>query len=548
MNTNKLTAIRGAVLSFKADPFFHDMKDCLVYKEDAVIVMDTETAKIVKFGDSKDIIPTLDKQIEVKNYGKDSLIVPGFIDSHVHYPQTEMIAAYGEQLIDWLNNYTFIVEQGFKNKEHAKEVAEVFLKEQLRNGVTSATTYCTVFPQSVDAIFETAAKYNMKIMAGKVCMDRNAPEALLDTAQIAYDESTALINKWHGKGRAEYVITPRFAPTSTPDQLEAMKALADEHPDMMIQTHVSENINEVAWVKELFPQSKDAIFETAAKYNMKIMAGKVCMDRNAPEALLDTAQIAYDESTALINKWHGKGRAEYVITPRFAPTSTPDQLEAMKALADEHPDMMIQTHVSENINEVAWVKELFPQSKDYTDVYAKYNLVRRRAVYGHGIHLTERELDVFSETGAAVAHCPTSNFFLGSGYLNVRKLKDEKRPVHVGMGTDLGAGTSFSMLQTMNEAYKAAQMNGKPYTSLHAFFLAGKGTADALGLGDKLGQIKEGMDADIAVLNLKSTPIIEYRMKYAKDLEEALFIQMTLADDRAVSATYVAGKEVYSAK
>lgn len=441
MNTNKLTAIRGAVLSFKADPFFHDMKDCLVYKEDAVIVMDTETAKIVKFGDAKDIIPTLDKQIEVKNYGKDSLIVPGFIDSHVHYPQTEMIAAYGEQLIDWLNNYTFIVEQGFKNKEHAKEVAEVFLKEQLRNGVTSATTYCTVFPQSVDAIFETAAKYNMKIMAGKVCMDRNAPEALLDTAQIAYDESTALINKWHGRGRAEYVITPRFAPTSTPDQLEAMKALADEHPDMMIQTHVSENINEVAWVKELFPQSKD-----------------------------------------------------------------------------------------------------------YTDVYAKYNLVRRRAVYGHGIHLTERELDVFSETGAAVAHCPTSNFFLGSGYLNVRKLKDEKRPVHVGMGTDLGAGTSFSMLQTMNEAYKAAQMNGKPYTSLHAFFLAGKGTADALGLGDKLGQIKEGMDADIAVLNLKSTPIIEYRMKYAKDLEEALFIQMTLADDRAVSATYVAGKEVYSAK
>lgn len=440
MNIEKLTAIRGAVLTFKADPFFHDMKECLVYKEDAIIVMDTESTKIVKFGDASEILPTLPQGLEVKNFGKDHVIVPGFIDSHVHYPQTEMIAAYGEQLIDWLNNYTFIVEQGFKNKEHAKEVAKVFLREQVRSGVTSCTTYCTVFPQSVDAIFEEAEKYNMHIMAGKVCMDRNAPEALLDTPKIAYDESTELIKKWHNKGRAEYVITPRFAPTSSPEQLEAISQLAKENPDMMIQTHVSENVGEIAWVKDLFPNAKD-----------------------------------------------------------------------------------------------------------YTDVYATYGLVRPRAVYGHAIHLTERELEVFSATGAAVSHCPTSNFFLGSGCLNVNKMKNEKRPIHVGLGTDLGAGTSFSMLQTMNEAYKAAQMNGSPYTSLHAFYLAGKGTADALGLGDKLGQIKEGMEADLAIINMKSTPIIEYRMKYAKTLEEALFIQMTLADDRAIAATYIAGKEVYSA-
>lgn len=430
------TAIRSAMLTFKKDPFFHEMDECLVYESDAVIVM--EGGKITQVGRAQDILPSLDG-VEVKHY-TDSIIIPGFIDSHVHYPQTEIIGAYGEQLLDWLNNYTFIAEQGFKNKEHASEVAKVFLKEQFRNGVTSSTVYCTVFPQSVDAIFEEAEKYDMRIMAGKVCMDRNAPEALLDTPQRAYDESSALIKKWHNKGRAEYVITPRFVPTSTPEQMEMMQALAAENPDMLIQSHVSENVNEVAWVKDLCPKAKD-----------------------------------------------------------------------------------------------------------YTDAYAQYGLVRPRAIYGHGIHLTDRELSVFSETGAAVAHCPTSNFFLGSGCLNVKKLRDKNRPVHVGLATDLGAGTSFSMLQTMNEAYKAAQMNGTPYTSLHSFYLASRGTAEALGLQDKIGTIAVGMEADLTVLNLKSTPIIDYRMKYAKDLEEALFIQMTLGDDRAIAATYVAGKEVYRA-
>ena len=430
------TAIRSAMLTFKKDPYFHEMDECLVYESDAVIVM--EGGKITQVGRAQDILPRLDG-VEIKRY-TDSIIIPGFIDSHVHYPQTEIIGAYGEQLLDWLNNYTFIAEQGFKNKEHASEVAKVFLKEQFRNGVTSSTVYCTVFPQSVDAIFEEAEKYDMRIMAGKVCMDRNAPEALLDTPQRAYDESSALIKKWHNKGRAEYVITPRFVPTSTPEQMEMMQALAAENPDMLIQSHVSENVNEVAWVKDLCPKAKD-----------------------------------------------------------------------------------------------------------YTDAYAQYGLVRPRAIYGHGIHLTDRELSVFSETGAAVAHCPTSNFFLGSGCLNVKKLRDKNRPVHVGLATDLGAGTSFSMLQTMNEAYKAAQMNGTPYTSLHSFYLASRGTAEALGLQDKIGTIAVGMEADLTVLNLKSTPIIDYRMKYAKDLEEALFIQMTLGDDRAIAATYVAGKEVYRA-
>ena len=209
------TAIRSAMLTFKKDPFFHEMEECLVYESDAVIVM--EGGKITQVGRAQDILSSLDG-VEVKHY-TDSIIIPGFIDSHVHYPQTEIIGAYGEQLLDWLNNYTFIAEQSFKNKGHASEVAKVFLKEQFRNGVTSSTVYCTVFPQSVDAIFEEAAKYDMRIMAGKVCMDRNAPEALLDTPQRSYDESSALIKKWHNKGRAEYVITPRFVPTSTPEQM-----------------------------------------------------------------------------------------------------------------------------------------------------------------------------------------------------------------------------------------------------------------------------------------------------------------------------------------
>src|SRR5699024_9741868 len=253
MQKDTKIAIRGAMLSFKKDPFFHPVEECFWYESDAIVVMEAE--KISAIGAATTILPTLG-DIPVKHY-VDSLIMPGFIDSHVHYPQTQIIAAYGEQLIDWLNNYTFIAEQNFKDRAHADEVAEVFLREQRRNGVTASTIFCTVFPESVDSIFAEAEKFNMRIMAGKVCMDRNGPEALLDTPEKAYDESKALIEKWHQKGRAEYVITPRFAPTSTHEQLEMVGALAAEYPDTLIQSHVSENLSEIAWVKELFPKAKD---------------------------------------------------------------------------------------------------------------------------------------------------------------------------------------------------------------------------------------------------------------------------------------------------
>jgi len=428
-------ALRGACIDFKDNPFLADAESCLSYESDAVIWV--RDGKVHRIGAANDILPQLPAGTPVTHY-RDSVIMPGFIDSHVHYPQTPIIGAYGEQLLEWLNNYTFVAEQAFADKEVAREVARFYLRENLRNGVTSATVYCTVFPQSVDALFEEAQPYGMRLMAGKIMMDRNAPAALTDTAQSGYDQSKQLIERWHKQDRFEYVITPRFAPTSTPEQLEA--------------------------------------------------AG---------------------------------------------------------ALAREYPDTLIQSHISENKNEIAWVNALYPQHKGYADVYRHFGLLRERAIYGHGIHLSEEELHLFSETGAAIAHCPTSNLFLGSGLFNLRTALDPKRPVRVGLATDLGAGTSFSMLQTLNEAYKVAQLNGVPLSATHAFYQATRGTAEALGLQDKIGRIAPGMEADFAVLDLQSTPLIRFRMKYAKDIQEALFIQMTLGDDRAIRATYVNGACVY---
>ena len=426
-------ALRGALLTFAADPYHTEFAESVVYSKDALVVM--EEGRFTAVGPATERLTALAADVPVRELPADHLMLPGFIDAHVHYPQMEIIAAHGKQLIDWLNNYTFIAEQGFADKAHADRVAQLFLQEQLRHGVTSSCVFCTVFPESVDALFEAAQPLGMRLMAGKVCMDRNAPAGLLDTAQRAYDESAELIARWHGRERFEYVLTPRFAPTSSEAQLELVGALAAEHPDLLIQSHISENLREVAWVKQLFP----------------------------------------------------------------------------------------------------W-------AKSYAEVYAKYGLLRPRAIYGHGIHLDEAELDLFHETGASLAHCPTSNFFLGSGYLNVRYAKEPRRPVPVGLATDLGAGTSFSMLQTMNEAYKAAHLNGSDLPAQHAFYLATRGSAEALGVADKIGSVAPGYEADLTVMNLRSTPLIDFRMDFAKDLDEQLFIQMIMGDERAIAATYVAGR------
>ncbi len=429
------SALRGSVLTFTQDPFFNDPADCYTFFEDGLVII--RDGRIESAGV---YTPQAAQGLTVERY-HDSIICPGFVDCHLHYPQTQMIGAYGEQLIEWLNTYTFVAEQDFADLDHARRVARVFLSELLGGGTTTASVYCTVHPQSVEAFFEMSTQVKTRMIAGKVLMDRNAPEALLDTAETGYADSLKLLEKWHGQGRQLYAVTPRFAPTSTPDQLRAAARLWQDHPGTYLQTHLSENLGELAWVKELFPDC---------------------------------------------------GR--------------------------------------------------------YLDVYEKFGLFGPRSIFGHCIHIGEEDFADFHRAGAAMAHCPTSNLFLGSGFFQLVEAKKRERPVKAGLGTDVGGGTSFSMLQTLNEAYKTARMRGTRLNAFQGFYLATRGGAEALELGDKIGSIAPGYEADLVVLGLRATPLLDFRMDFAKTLAEKLFVLMILGGDRAVQATYVAGKKVYSTR
>ncbi len=433
----RLTAVRGPVLTFRGDPFRDGLATTMVHEPDAIVAM--QDGLIRHFGPADRVSRELPAGVEIRDWGRDALISAGFIDSHVHYPQTPMIGANGARLLDWLNKYTFPTELKYADHDFARGVARVFLQESLRNGITTSCVYCTVHPQSVDALFEEAERLGLRLAAGKVLMDRNAPAALCDTAQSGYDQSRALIAKWHGRGRLLYAITPRFAGTSSSEQLAAAGALWREHHDCLMQTHIAE---------------------------------------------------------------------------------TPE--------------------------EVAWVKDLFPDRRNYLDVYDHHGLCGERAVFGHGIWLDEAELQRLHVCGAAIAHCPTSNFFLGSGALDFSRVLKKERPVRLGLGTDIGAGTSFSILATLGAAYQAAQLNRQTLSAGHAYYLATRGGARALNLDDRVGSIAPGMEADLVVLDMRSTPLIDFRMNQARDFTEQLFIQMTLGDDRAVQATYTAGHLVYS--
>lgn len=430
--TTNTKAYRAAILHSLADPAVVGVEQSYEYFEDGILLI--ENGKVAQVGAAAELLPKL-AGVEIQHY-RDALITPGFIDTHIHYPQTGMIASYGEQLLDWLNTYTFPTERQFEDKAHASDVAAIFLKELLRNGTTTALVFGTVHPQSVDAFFEQADKLNLRMIAGKVLMDRNAPDYLTDTAETGYAESKALIERWHGKGRLHYAVTPRFAPTSTPQQLE--------------------------------------------------LAGK---------------------------------------------------------LLAEYPDLYMHTHLSENRKEIEWVKELFPERKGYLDVYDHHKLIGPRAVFAHGVHLCDDECKRLAETGSAVAFCPTSNLFLGSGLLDLNKL--EAHGVRVGLGTDVGAGTSFSQLQSLNEAYKIMQLQGKKLDPFKSLYLATLGGANALYLDDKLGNFLPGKDADFLVLDYNATPLMSYRMQQAKSLEERLFALTMLGDDRAVKETFAAGVSVH---
>ena len=433
--TTPITVVRGRFLDIqKTVSQAQDIIDQVRYIEDGVLI--TEQGKIRWFGMWNDAQDHLPANVEIQHY-PEQLIIPGMIDTHIHFPQTEMVGAYGEQLLSWLNTYTFPTEIPFQDPSYAQKIAEFFIQELLKNGTTTALVFCTVHPESVDALFEAAAQQQMRLIAGKVMMDRHAPEALCDTAESAYEDSKALIGKWHGQGRALYAITPRFAPTSTPEQLER--------------------------------------------------AG---------------------------------------------------QLKA------EFPDVYVHTHLSENKDEIAWVKDLFPEQKGYLDVYHHYGLTGNRSVFAHCVHLEDAEWQCMHETDSAIAFCPTSNLFLGSGLFPLKKTWQQQ--VKVGLGTDIGAGTSFSLLQTVNEAYKVQQLQGDKLSAFESLYHATLGGAKALDLDDKLGNFNVGKEADFVVLNLKPTALQQLRQSRSKSIEDSLFALFTMGDDRNIEATYIYGQKAYS--
>ncbi|MCP8896598.1 guanine deaminase [Shinella daejeonensis] len=424
--------IRGRVLTFLSEPQGIDDSGAYRYIEDgAVLVRD---GRIVETGDHADILRLAGADARVADH-RPNLVLPGFIDAHLHFPQTQAIASYGAQLLEWLNTYIFVEEQRFQDPGHAALVAGRFMDELLANGTTTAAAYCSVHPQSVDAYFTAAEARGMRMIGGKVMMDRNAPEGLRDTPQQGYDETKRLIGTWHGRGRAHYAISPRFAITSTPEQLE--------------------------------------------------MSG---------------------------------------------------------ALVAEHPDCHIQTHLSENHDEIAFATALYPEAKDYTDIYARYGLLTDRMLLGHCIHMSDREISVLAETGAVGVFCPTSNLFLGSGLFDRDRF--DRLGARWAVASDVGAGTSFSMLETMDEAYKVLHLQGQRLTPFSSFYRLTLGNARALGLDAHIGSLHAGADADIVVLDARAKPAMEFRMRRAASLAEELFILQTMGDDRCVAEVYVAGAEM----
>lgn len=425
------TILRGRVFTFVDEPQGIDDTASYRYLEDGAVTI--EMGKVVAVGTYS---PAEAAGCEVIDH-RPNLILPGFIDLHLHYVQMQVIGSYAPALLDWLHTYTFVEEQKFGRQGHAEAIAASFFDELIRNGTTTAAAYCSVHPQSVDAFFNEAARRNMLMIGGKVMMDRNAPEALLDTAQSGYDDTRALIARWHGKGRAHYAISPRFAITSTPAQLEASRALVAEHPECYVQTHLSEN----------------------------------------------DAEIAYS-------------------------------------------------------------MELYPDSKDYLGIYEDYGLLGRKTLLGHSIHLNHREAQCMAETGSVAVFCPTSNLFLGSGLFDYQRL--HKTGVRIGIATDIGGGTSTSMLRTLDEAFKVVQLRKQQLSPLNSFYLATLGNARALGLEDRIGSIAPGRDADLVVLDSKAIAHMALRMQTISGVAEELFLLQTMGDDRSVREVYVAGEALKS--
>ena len=420
--------ITGRVLTFEGDPF--DMPP------EAAVRIETDGAILVEDGIIRAIGPAAD--LRAAHPGATAtdtggaLLLPGFVDAHAHYPQTAIIASWGKRLIDWLNTYPFPEEMRFADPAYAAAVAGRYLDLTAANGTTTICSFCTIHPESVTAFFEAA----------------------LDRGQ-------------------------------------------------------------------------------------RVIGGKTCMDRNAPEGLRDTAQSGYDDSKALLSAWHGRGRISYAVTPRFSPTSTPEQLDAMGSLWAEHPDCLMQTHLSEQLDEIAWVRTLYPTARDYLDTYEAHGLLGPGGLYGHAIHLEPRERDRLREVDASLVHCPTSNTFIGSGLFDMAGLKAAGQ--RIGLATDTGGGSSFSMLRTMAAAYEIGQLRGTPLHPAQLLWLATAGSAHALRLDDRIGHLAPGFEADIVALDLASTPAIAQAVTRADTIWEEVFPTVMMGDDRAIRGVWING-------
>ena len=423
-------AFRASILHCLSDPGEQSLASAVEYFDDGVLIV--EDGDVLDAGPADSLLPGLAEDVKITEYpGK--LIVPGFIDCHVHFPQLDIIASYGEQLLDWLHRYAYPAEARFVDPEYAREVASAFIDEMLANGTTTALVFGTVHPHSADAIFEAAADRGLRLIAGKVLMDCNCPDDLKDDAKSGIADSKALIERWHGKGRLGYAITPRFALTSTPEQLAA--------------------------------------------------AGR---------------------------------------------------------LAREYPDVWIHTHLAENMDEVEEIAKLYPEHASYLSVYDHFGLLRERAVFAHCLHMSDMDRASMAGKGGAAAFCPTSNLFLGSGLFDLPAMRAAK--VRCGLGTDVGGGTSLSLLRTASEAYKVLHLQEHALPATRALFLATLGAAEALYLDDRIGNFLQGKEADFVVLDPAASSLTARRTAAAETVDEKLFALMTLADDRNIAATYVCGE------
>jgi len=423
-------AFRASILHCLADPGEQADSSAIEYFSDGLLIV--EDGHVVALGGAESMVAGLADDIEVTDY-RGKLIVPGFIDCHVHFPQVDIIGSYGEQLMDWLNRYAYPAEEAFTDADHAHVVAGFFADELLRNGTTTALVFPTVHPQSVDAIFGAAEQRRMRMLSGKVLMDQNCPESLRDDPDSAYHESRRLLEKWHGRHRLGYAITPRFAVTSSEAQLRA--------------------------------------------------AGK---------------------------------------------------------LAAEFPDVHVHTHLAENHDECAMIARQFPWSRSYLDVYEQLGLVRERSVFAHCLHLDDQDRTLLAERGAAIAFCPTSNLFLGSGLFDLGAAR--QCDIRTGIATDVGGGTSLSMFRTLSDGYKVLLLQGQKLPAFRALYLATLGAANALYLDDKIGNFVAGKEADFVVIDYAATSITRRRLSYCVDIAERLFALITLADERSIAATYILGE------